>query len=131
MRRRPWTHDGLFIPLPPTRQTRSVNQAFMGGLLRIAGFGGSAAVLVGGLIVTPPGHTQTQPMQLLTDTPHYCAELFAEVEATRQALLEPAPPAVERLALEGQQLCSLGEVQGGVIRLRRAMVLLHKSSGQN
>lgn len=70
-------------------------------------------------------------MQLLTDTPHYCAELFTEIEATEQTLLQPAPPAVARLAIEGQQLCALGEVRGGVIRLRRAMVLLHKSFGEH
>lgn len=91
----------------------------------------AAALLLAGLSLPSLAGAQPAPMQLLTDTPHYCAELLTEVEATERTLLEPAPPAVARLAFEGQQLCSLGEVRGGVIRLRRAMVLLHKSSGQH
>lgn len=103
----------------------------MCGWLRKAGYAGSVATLLAGFLSAPPARSQPQPMQLLTDTSHYCAELFTEVEATQQSLVEPAPPAVERLALEGQQLCALGEVRGGVIRLRRAMVLLHKSLSQH
>ncbi len=103
----------------------------MGDLLRAGGIAGWSAVLLVGLFAPPPARPQPPPMQLLTDTPHYCAELLDEVEAAQQALVEPAPPAVERLTDEGRQLCLLGEVRGGVTRLRRAMVLLHKSSGQH
>jgi len=70
-------------------------------------------------------------MKLLTDTEHYCAELSADVEAFRQSLIDPASPAVEELAQEGRRLCAQGEVRGGVMRLRRAMVLLRAASGQN
>lgn len=90
-----------------------------------------AAIVIASLALAPVGRAQTQPMQLLTDTPHYCAELYTEVQETQRSLMEPAPRAVERLAIEGRQLCALGEVEGGVTRLRRAMVLLHKTSGQN
>jgi hypothetical protein len=130
----PWpprTHDGLFILFPLSGETQSVNWVCMRGSLRMGSIAGSATVLLVGLFAPPPARTQPAPMQLLTDTPHYCAELFAEVEATQNALLEPAPPVVDRLALEGRQLCSLGEVRGGVIRLRRAMVLLHERAGEH
>ncbi|MGH7120837.1 MAG: hypothetical protein ACREFP_17935 [Acetobacteraceae bacterium] len=103
----------------------------MSGLLRMGGSSGAAAVLLAGLAAPSLAGAQPAPMQLLTDTPHYCAELFTDIEATEQTLLQPAPPAVGRLTVEGQQLCALGEVRGGVIRLRRAMVLLHKSSGDH
>ncbi|MGH7067851.1 MAG: hypothetical protein ACREFO_13000 [Acetobacteraceae bacterium] len=99
--------------------------------LLVAGVGGLATIVIASLALAPVGRAQTQPMQLLTDTPRYCAELYTEVQATQRSLLEPAPKVVERLAIEGRQLCSLGEVEGGVTRLRRAMVLLHEASGQN
>ena len=103
----------------------------MGDWLPMAGIAGATAILLAGLVAPLPARTQPAPMQILTDTQHYCAELFADVEATQNALIEPAPPAVDRLALEGRQLCSLGEVRGGVTRLRRAMVLLHERSGEH
>ncbi len=102
----------------------------MEGALRIGGVGGLAAIVIASLALAPAGQSQP-PMQLLTDTPHYCAVLFTKVQATQQTLVAPPPQAVERLAIEGRQLCLLGEVEGGVTRLRRAMVILHQASGRH
>ncbi|MDA8050207.1 MAG: hypothetical protein M0002_09410 [Rhodospirillales bacterium] len=103
----------------------------MGNGFRFGGLAGTAVFLLAGLTLTPPGRTQPAAMKLLTDTPHYCAELSAEVEAARQALVNPAPAAVEKLAREGRQLCALGEVRAGIIRLRRAIVVVRQSSGRS
>ncbi|MGH7104072.1 MAG: hypothetical protein ACREFJ_16940 [Acetobacteraceae bacterium] len=102
----------------------------MEGPLRIGGAGGLAAIMIASLTLAPPARSQP-PMQLLTDTPRYCAELLTEVQARQRALVAPPPQAVVRLATEGRQLCLLGEVEGGVTRLRRAMVILHKASGRH
>lgn len=102
----------------------------MEGPLRIGGVGSLATIVIASLALAPAARAQP-PMQLLTDTPRYCAELFTKVQATQQALVAPAPQAVERLAIEGRQLCLLGEIEGGVVRLRRAMVILHKASGRH
>jgi len=92
---------------------------------------GAATLLLVGLVVVTDAPAQTAPMPVLTDTPQYCVELSAEVEEERQALVSPAPAEVEELAEEGRQLCAMGETRGGIDRLRRAMVLLHKASGRS
>jgi len=63
------------------------------------------------------------PMQVTTDTPQYCWQLAAEVAATRRAV-PAAPPGVRVLADEGQRMCGNGMVRGGILRLRRALMLL-------
>ncbi len=103
----------------------------MRGAHRIAGLAAGAATLLVGLAVVTNASAQEAPMPVLTDTPQYCVELSAEVEEERQALLSPAPAEVEALAQEGRQLCAMGQIRGGIVRLRRAMVLLHEASGRS
>ena len=62
-------------------------------------------------------------MQVTTDTPEYCLQLAAEVAEARRAA--PAtPPRVGLLAQEGERMCGNGMVRGGILRLRRALLLL-------
>ncbi len=106
----------------------------MRGAHRIGGLAAAAGVLLTAqMVVTDISAqpVQSAPMPLLTDTPQYCAELSSEVEQERQALVSPAPAEIEQLAEEGRRLCAMGQVRGGVIRLRRAMVLLAKASGRS
>ncbi|HTU52858.1 MAG TPA: hypothetical protein VMF62_02690 [Acetobacteraceae bacterium] len=107
----------------------------MWGAQRIGGLAVGAATLFIPLAIGIDSQAQTPAqipaMPLLTDTPQYCVELSNEVEEDRQALVSPAPPEVEQLAEEGRRLCALGEVRGGIARLRRAVVLLHEISGRS
>ncbi len=102
----------------------------MRGAHRIRILGAAAAMPLIALMLAPHTIAQPAPMPLLTDTPQYCAELSDEVEEVRQSLVSPAPPEVEQLAEEGRRLCAMGEIRGGIVRLRRAMVLLREISGQ-
>jgi hypothetical protein len=63
------------------------------------------------------------PMQVTTDTPAYCWQLAAEVAEARRAV-PAAPPGVRVLVNEGQRMCGNGMVRGGILRLRRALLLL-------
>ncbi|HUC16655.1 MAG TPA: hypothetical protein VMA37_03090 [Acetobacteraceae bacterium] len=103
----------------------------MRGAHRIRILGAAAAMPLITLMLAPHTVAQPAPMPLLTDTPQYCVELSDEVEEVRQSLVSPAPPEVEQLAEEGRRLCAMGEIRGGIVRLRRAMVLLHEISGQS
>jgi len=73
--------------------------------------------------------------QVITDTPDYCAQLRAEVQEEMDVAAKPAanPEArapilakVDSLAEEGGRLCAAGKVRGGIIRLRRALTLMHE-----
>lgn len=124
-------HDSLFILYPSVGQAGGDTHGVMSGGSCIGAFLGGAAILFGSLAFTFTAPGQQAPMPLLTDTAQYCSELSNEVEAERQALISPAPPEVEQLAEEGRHLCAIGQVRGGVARLRRAMVLLRKLSGRS
>ena len=74
-------------------------------------------------ISTPPVSGQTTPLMVTTDTPQYCLHLLDEVSELMR--LSPAPPPeVTSLSTEGQRMCGQGQTRGGIMRLRRALVLL-------
>jgi hypothetical protein len=63
------------------------------------------------------------PMPVITDTPEYCWHLAREV-AQAQLTVQFTPPRVRVLATEGQRMCDTAMVRGGIMRLRRALMLL-------
>jgi len=69
------------------------------------------------------GSGEPRPMQVTTDTAQYCMQLAAEVAQARRAVAT-SPPGVRVLADEGQRMCGNGMVRGGILRLRRALLLL-------
>jgi hypothetical protein len=63
------------------------------------------------------------PFRITTDTREYCEALAERV--ARQRLVRPnMPRQVEELAEEGHQMCSAGLIRGGLVRLRRALLML-------
>ncbi|MGI4975360.1 MAG: hypothetical protein ACRYG6_00300 [Janthinobacterium lividum] len=64
-------------------------------------------------------HAQPAPVAVTTDTPEYCARMIAQVETRPDLTAE-----MHRLLDEGRHLCERGEVRGGIMRLRRAMLLI-------
>jgi hypothetical protein len=73
-----------------------------------------------------PLHAQEAPEVVLSDSPAFCVHLqetLSAIAAERQA---PLPPDVERLSDEGVRLCAEGSTRAGILRLRRAMVLISR-----
>lgn len=73
--------------------------------------------------VQPPPDAPPAPMRVTTDTPEYCdrlADRVAQVEHDRPQ----TPPQVEELAAEGHHMCAAGLIRGGLVRLRRALMML-------
>jgi hypothetical protein len=80
-----------------------------------------SAGLLCGLLAAGGAWPADPPMEVTTDTPDYCAQLARAVGARNSQLAE-----VQRLLMEGRELCGRGEVRGGIVRLRRALVMLNQ-----
>lgn len=65
---------------------------------------------------------QQKPMAVITDTTDYCEELHRRLKAC-----DTADADVLVLIREGQQMCDHGEVRGGILRLRRALLIARHS----
>ena len=75
--------------------------------------------------LAPPPQAQGQPgpLRVTTDTAEYCGHLAGRIATVEQT--QPAGhPTADTLAAEGQHMCAIGHVRGGIARLRRALMLL-------
>jgi hypothetical protein len=82
-----------------------------------------------GLAFLPlPVAGQAPPAQVTTDTPQYCLQLLDQVSEQVRVNAHP-PEEVTNLSTEGQRMCDQGQTRGGIMRLRRALVLL-RGTGQ-
>ena len=79
-----------------------------------------------GLAVMPSQVSgQATPAQVTTDTPRSCLQLLDEVSEQVRVRANP-PEEVTNLSTEGQRMCDQGQTRGGIMRLRRALVLLRQ-----
>lgn len=80
----------------------------------------SAAILglSSALLVATAARPDQQPVEVTTDSVDYCEAL-----ARRLPLPPIASPEVTRLRHEGEWMCDNGHVHGGIMRLRRALLL--------
>jgi hypothetical protein len=69
---------------------------------------------------------QATPAQVTTDTPQYCLQLLDEVSELVRVRTNP-PEEVSNLSTEGQRMCDQGQTRGGIMRLRRALILLRQA----
>jgi len=80
--------------------------------------------LAAGVALMPnPATGQSAPLVVTTDTPQYCMHLLDQVSDLMRIVPAP-PPEVTNLSTEGQRMCGQGQTRGGIMRLRRALVLL-------
>jgi hypothetical protein len=70
-----------------------------------------------------PVSGQQRPQQVTSDTPEYCLRLFDRVSELVRVVESP-PPEVTSLSSEGQKMCDQGQTRGGILRLRRALLML-------
>ena len=91
--------------------------------LRALGVAG-LAVIGAVILVNLPGSSPGPPAQVTSDTPTYCLQLLDRVSELVHKAVTPPPAEVLTLAADGRKLCEQGKIQGGILRLRRAMMLL-------
>jgi hypothetical protein len=94
------------------------------GLMRRAALGAVLAVAP----VLATASSQTGPVIITTDTPEYCQKLFDRIREALRTATEPPPSTVGSLSTEGQHLCDEGLTRPGILRLRRALLLLREGS---
>ncbi len=68
----------------------------------------------------------SDPPHVTTDSREYCRHLASEIEARRDP-----PSDVAQLVAEGKRMCSQGHLAGGLVRLRRAFLLIHPDAAAN
>jgi hypothetical protein len=114
--------EHLFTPAPARRHASGSKFAAMTFVRSVAP---AALWLFLGLL---PASGQGLPaesdrMRVMSDTPEYCWHLANEVAAAQRETRN-LPPDVRFLAVEGQRMCDRGLIRGGILRLRRALLLL-------
>jgi len=87
-----------------------------GGAMLLAVSGG----LLGGFAFA---QRRAAPMEVTTDTPAYCSQLSRRVSALEMSG-RPASAEVHLLIDAGRRMCRHGQVLGGILRLRQALVLM-------
>jgi len=88
---------------------------------------GFGLLLASGLIVSSAGGG-SPPSVVTTDTPEYCQSLIDRIG--QEILVTPAPPPMEvsSLSSEGKRMCNDGLTRGGILRLRRALMILERGT---
>lgn len=89
----------------------------------LIGLGATASLSQTGLPQTAPPPPSTGEVRVTTDTPEYCEKL-AERVARDEKARPNAPRQAEELAAEGHHMCDSGLIRGGLVRLRRAWLML-------
>lgn len=90
------------------------------GLAGAASCMGLAAMLFGAM----PVSGQQRAQLVTTDTPEYCLQLLDRVSELVRVAATPPPQEVTSLSSEGQRMCDQGQTRGGILRLRRALVMM-------
>ncbi|HVC61995.1 MAG TPA: hypothetical protein VND19_16740 [Acetobacteraceae bacterium] len=76
-----------------------------------------------------PAAGQSTPDRVTTDTPQYCMQLLDRVSELVRIRVHP-PSEVTDLSTEGQRMCDQGQTRGGIMRLRRALILLRQGAAR-
>ncbi len=81
-----------------------------------------------GLAVTAhaqPAETETPATRVTSDSPEFCAQLADMLrQDVRTHQLEPVPDEVRMLGREGRKMCREGHIRPGILRIRRALLIL-------
>jgi len=101
--------------MPPMNARRRYWPSLTGVLL--VGLGGA---LVGGNVGAQA------PAEITSDTPEYCLHLLDRVSALVNVAPAPPPQEVTALSAEGQRMCDHGQIRGGIMRLRHALLLMQQ-----
>jgi hypothetical protein len=124
--------NAIVMPPPQAGEAARANVSDMSPATRTTGFAGMATCLGLGamLFVAFPVVGQSPPQQVISDTPEYCLQLLDRVSELVRVAPAPPPQEVSSLSSEGQRMCDQGQTRGGILRLRRAlMLMMHSDAG--
>lgn len=115
----------LVTPSTPTGQS---HRGIIGGMFHRSGTWGFAAALLwvcSATSVLPCAvGAQSSPAEVTSDTPEYCVRLLDIIARLVNGSAAPPPHEVFDLSSEGQRMCDQGQTRGGILRLRRALLIM-------
>ena len=90
-------------------------------------------LLVAGISFTSlgamPAWAQERPDPVVTsDSAEYCGELIDRIGLLARASHGPLPSEATALSEEGERMCGHGQTRGGILRLRRAILMLRHTA---
>ncbi len=85
----------------------------------------SGGALVFALMITASLVPAEDATRVITDTPDYCNQLYSQASAEERAAREPLAGKIHNLVERGEEMCHAGQIRGGIIRLRRALTMMH------
>jgi hypothetical protein len=91
-------------------------------LLGCAGFVVGLAIF--GVLPGSQVGAQTSVLEVTSDTPEYCLRLLDRLSERVHLAPTPPPSEVTDLSTEGQRMCDQGQTRAGILRLRRAWLLM-------
>ena len=83
----------------------------------------ATAMLATAMMANAQASAPSEPVRVITHTRQYCEELSVRAAVLYQRAQAP-PEEARLLAAEGDRLCGQGQIRPGIIRLRRAIMLL-------
>lgn len=134
-------HNAGFIRATPKRQAIYATGASMsrnwprlvGRMLVIARDPIPLSLVLGMTVlgVPPSGiivraHAQPRDPVVTSDSPEYCDELMNLIAGLTHAAAVPPPTEAAELSEEGERMCGHGQTRGGVLRLRRALLIIRR-----
>jgi len=112
----------IVMTAPRRGEADSVRLTSMRSLIRKIGLGATAAWIV---VMPVAGQSPASPAQRVTsDTYEYCERLRDRLSELVRVADGPPPQEVTSLASEGQRMCDQGQTRGGILRLRRALLIM-------
>jgi hypothetical protein len=109
----------VVIAAPHPCEAARASVARMGPVMRTISLG-AATVWLGAV----PVASQLPPQRVTSDTPEYCLHLLDHLSDLVRIAPAPPPQEVTFLSSEGQRMCDQGQTRGGILRLRRALMLM-------
>jgi hypothetical protein len=81
----------------------------------------SQQVIGGSQPVTPPAPVIPT---VTSDSPEYCGVLMDRISDLTRTAHTPPPTEVASLSEDGERMCVLGQTRAGILRLRRALMIM-------
>jgi hypothetical protein len=69
-------------------------------------------------------HAQMRDPTVTSDSPEYCGVLMNRITGLTHTTAMPPPTEAAVLSQEGQRMCVHGQTRGGIMRLRRALLIM-------
>jgi len=67
---------------------------------------------------------QSRDPTVTSDSPEYCVVLMDRITGLSHAAATPPPTDAAVLSQEGEKMCIHGQIRAGILRLRRALMIM-------